>query len=122
MGNVRMDTFVDAAFAVHPDLKSHTSGVITLGRGAVMSKSSKQNLNTTSSTKAEQVGASDYIPNALWGAKCLAHQGYEIKWNNLHQDNQSAMKLESMEVGPVDNVHDILIFLISIYATLLIKA
>ena len=92
-----MDTYIDAAFAVHADVhadvKSHTGGVITLGRGAVMSKSSKQKLNTTSSTEAEQVGASDYTPTALWGAKFLAYQGYKIHNNTVHQDNQSAMKL-----------------------------
>jgi len=31
--------YVDAAFAVHKDMKSHTGAVMTLGSGAVMSLS-----------------------------------------------------------------------------------
>jgi hypothetical protein len=54
-----MQTWVDASYAVHSDMKSHTGGTISFGRGTIMSKSSKQKLNTKSSTKAELVGASD---------------------------------------------------------------
>ena len=46
---------VDASFGVHPDMKSHTGGVMYLGTGAVISMSTKQKLNTTSSTEAELV-------------------------------------------------------------------
>jgi hypothetical protein len=89
-----MDTWVDASYAVHADMKSHTGGAISLGRGAAMSKSSKQKLNTKSSTEAEVVGASDYVPNSIWAAHFLEHQGYTLKRNIFHQDNQSAMKME----------------------------
>ena len=91
---MKMETWVDASYAVHHDMKSHTGGVITLGTGAIMSKSSKQKLNTKSSTEAELVGASDYTPNAIWAAKFLDAQGYTLTSNTLHQDNQSAMRLE----------------------------
>ena len=89
-----MDTYIDAAYAVHDDMKSHTGGIVTLGRGAVMSKSQKQKLNTKSSTEAELVGFSDYTPNSLWASNFLDKQGYTIQKNVVHQDNQSAMKLE----------------------------
>ena len=49
----KMQTWVDASYAVHEDMKSHTGGVVSFGRGAAMSKSSKQTLNTKSSTQAE---------------------------------------------------------------------
>jgi len=42
--------FVDTAFTVHPDFKSHTAGAMTLGRGALLNESRKQKLNTRSST------------------------------------------------------------------------
>jgi hypothetical protein len=58
----KMQTWVHASYAVHEDMKSHTGGVVSFGRGAAMSKSSKQKLNTKSSTEAELVGASDYLP------------------------------------------------------------
>jgi hypothetical protein len=59
-----------------------------------MCKSSKQKLNTKSSTEAELVGASDYLPNTIWAKMFLGAQGYDVKENTFAQDNQSAMKLE----------------------------
>ena len=44
--------YVDAAFAKHSDVISHTGMVLTLGNTAVMFKSKKQKLVTTSSTTA----------------------------------------------------------------------
>ena len=42
--------YVDAAFAVHPDMKGHTGMVFTLGKGAISSSSTKQKFNARSST------------------------------------------------------------------------
>jgi len=53
---------VDASFAVHNDMKSHTGGVMTLGSGALIAMSTKQKLKTISSTEAELVGVSDSLP------------------------------------------------------------
>ena len=50
--------YVDASFGVHPDFKSHTGGVMTMGEGTIQSVSSKQKLNTRSSCEAELVGLS----------------------------------------------------------------
>ena len=87
-------TWVDASYGVHPDMKSHTGGAMSLGRGVFTCKSSKQKLNTKSSTEAELVGASDYLPNTLWTKYFLEAQGYELETNSFAQDNQSAIKLE----------------------------
>jgi Reverse transcriptase (RNA-dependent DNA polymerase) len=92
MGKIR--SWVDASYAVHPDFKSHTGGVISLGRGGLVCKSAKQKLNTKSSTEAELVGASDYLPNIMWVSNFLKEQGYAIDENILEQDNESAIKLE----------------------------
>ena len=88
-------TWVDASYAVHPDMKSHTGGVMSLGIGGLICKSTNQKLNTKSSTEAELVGASDYLPNALWVKMFLEAQGYKIEHNFLEQDNESAIKLET---------------------------
>ncbi len=61
----KMKTWVDASYAVHTDMKSHMGGVVSFDTGVVMGKSSKQKLNTKSSTEAELVGASDYLPRAI---------------------------------------------------------
>jgi hypothetical protein len=70
-------------------MKSHTGGVVSFRTGAALSKSSKQKLNTKSSTEAELVGASDYLPHAIWAKKFMEGQGYSIKENTFYQDNQS---------------------------------
>jgi hypothetical protein len=72
---------VNAAYAVRDDMKSYTGGATSLGRGAIMCKSTKQKLNTKSSTEAEVVGLSDYVPNTSWAKMFLAEQGYELTEN-----------------------------------------
>ena len=59
-------TWIDAAYGVHDDMKSHTGGVMSMGTGAVHQRSTKQKLNTKSSTEAELVGTSDYAPYNVW--------------------------------------------------------
>ena len=51
--------YVDVAFAVHPDFKSHTGIIMKMGKGAIQSVSRKQKMNTRSSTKAELLGANE---------------------------------------------------------------
>ena len=89
----KLTTWTNASYAVHQDMKSHTGGTLSLGRGAVMSKSSKQKLNTKSSTEAELVGASDYLPSTIWAKYFMEKQGYNLDTSIFYQDNQSAMKL-----------------------------
>lgn len=56
-------------------------------------KSSKQKLNTKSSTEAELVGASVYLPNTIvWMKTFLEAQGYTITDNLFEQDNESAIR------------------------------
>ena len=94
-GLTKMYTWVDAAYATHDDMKSHTGGCVSLGRGVFMPKSTKQKLVTKSSTEAELVGASDYLPNTIWAKNFLGAQGYDITENIFYQDNQSAIRLET---------------------------
>jgi hypothetical protein len=86
--------YVDAAFAVHSDFKSHTGCVMTMGKGAIMSMSRKQKLNTKSSTSSELVGADDSTTLMLWTKLFMEEQGYKINENILYQDNKSTILLE----------------------------
>lgn len=91
----KMKTWADAAYAVYRDIsKSHTVRVVSFGMGAALSKSTKQKLNTKSSTEAELIGASQYLPLAIWAKKFLEGQGYIFTKNKFYQDNQSAIKFE----------------------------
>jgi len=89
-----MYTWVDASYAVHPDMRSHTGGALSFGVRALNVMSRKQRLNTTSSTEAEVVGTSDYVPKKIWFQMFLEEQGFPIKENIMYQDNQSAICLE----------------------------
>ena len=86
--------WVDASFAVHGDMKSHTGATMTLGKGCPISISKKQKINTTSSTVAELVGVSDAMSMILWVRLFLTAQGFVVNNNVVFQDNQSAMLLE----------------------------
>jgi hypothetical protein len=86
--------YVDALFAVHPNMRGHTGGGLTLGRGFPISASTKQKLNTRSLTESELVGVDDMMPIILWTCYFLLAQGYGIIQNLLLQDNKSAILLE----------------------------
>ena len=85
--------WIDASFAVHPDMKSHSGGTMSMGKGSVYSGSTRQKLNTKSSTEAELVGVDDFMPMIVWTRYFLEAQGYSVKCELL-QDNQSSILLE----------------------------
>ena len=85
--------YVDASFATHDDMKSHTGSVITLGRGPVMANSRIQRLTTLSSAESELVGLSESLGQVLWTRMFLEAQGYEMGPAKVFEDNQSAIKL-----------------------------
>ena len=86
--------YVDALFAVHPDMKGHTGGAMTMGTGFPLDKSTKHKLNTRSSTESEIVAVDDLILQVLWVHLFLKAQGFAVSNNILYQDNKSAMLLE----------------------------
>jgi hypothetical protein len=49
--------WVDASFVVHPNMRGHSGGGLSLGRGFPIVSSTKEKLNTRSSTETEIVGA-----------------------------------------------------------------
>ena len=72
-------------------MRSHTGGTTILGKGGVYSKSTRQKLNTKSSTEAELVGADNLMPQVLWTQYFMEAQGYGIDDNVMYQDNQSTI-------------------------------
>jgi hypothetical protein len=86
--------WVDAAFAVHGDMRSQTGMTMSIGKGSVYASSLRQKLNTRSSTEAELVGADDAMGMILWTRLFLENQGYAVRDTRLYQDNRSAMLLE----------------------------
>ena len=86
--------YIDAALAVHADMKSHTGAVFTMGKGAITSGSNKQKANSRSSTESEIIAVDDKIAKVLWTKRFLGWQGFPVKLNIIYQDNTSSMKLE----------------------------
>ena len=85
---------VDGSFTVHPNMRGHTGGGLTMGTGFPISTSTKQKLNTRSSTESELVGVDDLMPSILWTRNFLEAQGYGVRENIIFQDNRSAILLE----------------------------
>jgi len=94
-GGVSPRWWVDASFATHSDMKSHTGGIMSMGKGAICAWSKRQRINTKSSTEAELVGVNDMLPQVLWVRYFLEAQGYSmLSPTKIYQDNMSAIQLE----------------------------
>ena len=70
-----------------------------MGKGATHTSSTKQKLNTQSSTKAEIVRVDDLMPQVLWTRYFMEAQGYKVSDNIVRQDNESAIRLKKNRKG-----------------------
>jgi hypothetical protein len=87
--------WVDASFAAHPNMRSHTGATMSLGVGCLYSILRMQKLNTRRSTESELVGINDAMLLIFWTRNFLIGQGFHVADNVVYQDNQSAMLLEN---------------------------
>ena len=67
---------------------------MTLGKGVINGTSTRQKLNTCSSTEAELVAVDDCMSQVLWTRYFLEAQGYNINDCIIYQDNKSTILLE----------------------------
>ena len=81
--------YVDASFAVHNDMRSHTAAVMTLGEGAIYATCTKQKINTRSSTEAELVSMDNVLAKVLWIKRLITEQQWEIKQVVIYRVNVS---------------------------------
>ena len=86
-------TWIDSSYAIHPNMKGHTGGVMSYGTGIIHARSGKQKLNVKSSTECELVGTSEYYPYNIWQLMFMEAQGYKLMNNILYQDNQSTIRI-----------------------------
>ena len=87
--------YVDAAFEVHNYMRIHTGGFMKMGTLGNYVQSSKQILNTNSSTEANLLRVDDILTQVIWDQYFLKEHGYEIHNNVIYKDNQSAIKLKN---------------------------
>jgi hypothetical protein len=90
---------------------------LTMGRVFPISTSTKQKLNTRSSTESELVGVDDMMPIIIWTRHFLLSQGYGIIENLLLQDNRSSIILEQNGGPRVASARGTLIFGTSLSVT-----
>ena len=93
--SVNIKWYVDAFFALHKDMRSHTGGFMTMVTGGVYVHSSKQKLNTKNSTEADLVVVYDVLTQVICTRCFLKEQGYMIHDNVIYQDNQTAIRLDN---------------------------
>jgi hypothetical protein len=65
--------YVDASFGVHADMRSHSGVVISPGRGPVYASSSRQRINTKSSTEAEEGSGPVASQGDAWDSNSDVH-------------------------------------------------
>ena len=86
-------TFADASHAIHKDMKGHNGVIIQLGNACVYHKSSKQKMNSKSSTEAELINLSDAVPMTIWCNNFLKALAYEMPAAYMLQDNISTITM-----------------------------
>lgn len=85
--------YADASHQLHDDCKGHTGSILTFGKGAVTSSSTKHKIPSKSSCESEIIGIYDKIGDILWTRQFLEAQGYTIQTNIIYQDNMSTLSL-----------------------------
>ena len=70
-----------------------------IGSDVFIDQMAKQKINTKSSTEAELVGVSEFLPVNIWVQYFLEGQRYKLQQNKLLQDNKSAILLEENGKG-----------------------
>jgi hypothetical protein len=88
-----IEIYVDASYGIHSDGKSHTGMCIKHGNGTIECKSTKQRINTKSSTESELIALSDMGTTAIWINEFIKHQQYNLTTTVIYQDNKSTITM-----------------------------
>ena len=87
---------VDASYACHKDMKSHTGCTLHIGRqsASILTITKKQPITADSSTVAEYIGAHLAAKQILWARNFLEELGFPQKGpTTLFEDNKSTISL-----------------------------
>jgi len=88
----KLKWYIDGSYASHADMRGQSGAVLTTGECAVLFKSSKQKVNTRSSTETELIAVDDILPTVQWARSFMAEQGYDVE-TEIQEDNRSTMML-----------------------------
>ena len=104
--DMQIRAFVDAAFALHFDAKSHTGTVVTIGGAVVYVSSRKQKCMTGSPTEAELVGLTDNLGIVGLFREFVSFLiGEQAKVPIVYQDSTSVISLITLGGGITRTKH-----------------
>jgi hypothetical protein len=95
---IKISTYIDAAFACHEEKKSRSGCVLMCAGSFVGAWSSKQSVNAFSSTEAELIALSEDCSWVLWAKHWLESQGHKQGAVTIFQDNTSVPSI--LKKGP----------------------
>ncbi len=87
--------YVDCAFGVHLDYRSHTGGGLMMGKGFAITVSKGHRLNVRSLTEGEIVSVDNCLSLILWSREFMIAQGYGCNQNIILQSNKRSILLEN---------------------------
>ena len=76
-------TWIDASYAVHPNMRGYTGGAMSFGQGVMHARAGKQKLNVKSSTEGELVRMSEYLSYNIHITNFMEKQGYKLTKNEI---------------------------------------
>lgn len=97
---IKLYATVDASYACHADLKSHTGVTLHIGKnsGSVFSLTQKQSITADSSTVAEFIGCHLAAKQILWARNLLEELGFPQDLpTTMFEDNKSTIVLLNRE-------------------------
>ena len=88
-----VEAYTDASFGTHPDRKSQSGTVCTVGGAPYYCTSSRQKINAKSAAESEMISISDSGTMVQWGQQFLYHQGYvNLPPARIWEDNQATIQ------------------------------
>jgi hypothetical protein len=99
--------YIDAAYGVHANRKSHTGVTISMGTGSFYNTTRSQDINVKSSAEAELVGLSDGLGSVIYTRNFLIAQGYDVPPATIMQDNMSTINLAQNGMSTSDKTRHI---------------
>jgi hypothetical protein len=97
-GKVDICAYIDASHASHSDFKGRTGCILMCAGGFMGAWSSKQSINTKSSSESELVGLSDESGWAIWARNFVQAQGHQVEPATIYQDNTAVADI--LKKGP----------------------
>ena len=94
---------INAAFPMHPYMRSYTVVMKILDKVVLYSSSISHKFNTNISTNANIVGTNYLLPHRLQTRYFLETQGFIIKDSSIYQGNHSMILLEGNGRGCIIN-------------------